>query len=217
MTKMPDPTPDKAQRVMDFYLALGRFVAMFARTEFAIHRVLTHYAKIPVPAARALLSGIKTDSARDVIRRLFEIGHLEQAQWDDLAPVLDHLNEINNRRNFLLHHSTVGVAEDAGLVTNAVTAHIERNIKGFDISAAILDNMTADLGKIIMHLNAQHMGKPVDDPRVDAIVRKPWRYMLKSSPLAKASKPVVQARPKRQERPAQSKQSRERRRHEPDV
>ena len=203
-------TPEEGQeRTKAFHYALGRFVAMFARVEFATHIVLRHYAKISVPAARALLSGIKADKTRDVIRRLFEIGHLNQTTWNDLAPILDRFGEINNRRNFLLHHTTVGVAEGIGFVTNAGTAHIEPNVAGFDISAEILDDMTADLRKILVHLNARHMGKPLDDPKIDAILRVPWRYTLKSSRLAAPPKAAHPDQPKTPTRPARSLPPRE--------
>jgi hypothetical protein len=202
---------DKArERVSAFHCALGRFVAMFARVEFSAHIVLRHYAKMSFPAAHALLSGVRVDDTLGRLKRLFEIGFLDETSWNDIKPTLEHLNEINNRRNFILHHTTVAVEEGEGQVSNLATAHFAGSVRVFQISAAILDDMTADLKKIILHLHARHAGMPdPQDPKVDAILRAPWRYTLKSSPPVRPPKAEHPVRTTKPVRAARSKQPRD--------
>lgn len=199
------PTPEQKQRMERreaFHSALGRFVAMFAKAEFAAHILLRRYARMSVPAARALLSGVRADETKNRLQRLLEIGFIGEAVWNDLKPTLDQLNEINHRRNLILHHSTVAIEEEEGMVTNADMAHIEERIIGFKISPRILDDMTSDLRKIILHIHTKHViDLPMEDPEVDAVLRVPWRYTLKPSPLAlpqKAARPDRTKKPTRQ-------------------
>jgi hypothetical protein len=100
------PTAEET-RVKNFHLALGRFVATFAKVEFATHLVFQHYAKLTPAAARALLSGVRTNQTRSHLKRLFEIGFITKEEWDDISPTLDQLGEINSRRNDILHDTTI--------------------------------------------------------------------------------------------------------------
>jgi hypothetical protein len=143
----PEPAAGK-ERLNAYYLALGCFTHRFAWVEEAVHTVLSHYAKLPPAAARALLSGVRVDETKNRLSRLHEVGLISDADWMDVEPIFQQLGIINNRRNEIFHHGASFIAEGAGVVTNATMALTEERITKFDISADIIDDMTADLKKI---------------------------------------------------------------------
>jgi len=191
-----------------YYCALGRFVDTFARVELAAHLTLRHYAKMSRGAGRALLSGVRVDETRNRLLRLFEAGLMGEADWEDAAPIFQQLGTINGRRNDILHHGAIDVAQGFGVVTNAEMALTFDRVTEFSISPEILDDMTADLRKIMLRLYTRHMGRPAQaeqQPELDAISRAPWRYTLQPSPpelsrkagrLGRTTKPIRPAQPK---------------------
>jgi hypothetical protein len=133
-----------------------------------------------------------------MLKRLADAGAMERADWDDLAPTLDQLNFINSLRNDILHHGANWVAEGRGTVTNAMMALTEERITSFAISPAILDDMTADLRKIILHMLVRHAGRPAPKAPynrqwIDSVLREPWRYTQPPSPPPKKNRPSKQA------------------------
>jgi hypothetical protein len=183
----PKPAAGK-ERLNAYYLALGCFTHRFAWVEEAVHTVLSHYAKLPPAAARALLSGVRVDETKNRLSRLHEVGLISDADWMDVEPMFQQLGIINNRRNEIFHHGASFIAEGAGVVTNATMALTEERITKFDISADIIDDMTADLKKIFFHLYVRHMGQPQKHPKLEEILREPWRYKPQSVPPTKSHK-----------------------------
>lgn len=178
-----DDESDGVESLDAYYKSLGRFVHTFAKVEFTVFLVLRHYAKVSLDAARALLTGIRADQTQRMLRRLQEVGIIDEAEWEDVDPVLQHLSGINKLRNDLLHDTTLLSETGRGVVTNAGKALHEGRFEQSLVSTEILDNATFDLRKIITHLNVKHMGKPdYGDPKVDALLRAPWRYKRQSSP-----------------------------------
>src|SRR5580693_150163 len=181
-------TEEGKGRVAEYHAALGRFVDRFAEVENALPFVLRHYAKLPTATARALLSGVRVDQMKGLLNRLAEVGLLPTAEWADLEPTLQQLGVINGRRNDILHHGAESVAEGRAFVTNALMAHTEERITSFTISPEILDDMTADLRKIMIHLLTRHAGRPemkaqANRDWVASVLRQPWRYKQQPSPL----------------------------------
>jgi len=115
---------------------------------------------------------------------------LSEADWADVEPTFQQLGVINGMRNDILHHGASAIAEGFGIVTNAEMALSADRVTSFAISADILNKMTADLRKIIIHLHASHMGRPPlrgKHQEIDAILLEPWQY--KPQPLHRASMP----------------------------
>jgi hypothetical protein len=146
--KTPKPvaeTEEGKKRLNAYYLALGRFTDRFARVEQAVHTVLSHYAKLPPAAARALLSGVRVDETKNRLLRLHDEGLMSDPDWKDAEPIFQQLAIISGRRNDIFHHGASFIAEGEGVVTNATMALTEERITKFDISPDIINDMTADL------------------------------------------------------------------------
>jgi hypothetical protein len=184
-------TKEGKERLRIYYEALGRFIDMFSKIEMAAHIVLRHYAKMTTATANALLSGVRVDETKNRLQRLFDAGIMNEADWNDAEPIFQHLAVINGRRNNILHHGAISVAEGFGIVTNANIAHTQERGTKFPISPDILDNMTADLRKIMIHLYTRHAGRPPllgAHPEIDALLRASWRYTQQPSPPAESGK-----------------------------
>jgi hypothetical protein len=172
-------TDEGKERLRAYRLALGEFVEQFARVEMFMHFVLRWHTKTKTAVARAVFSGVRTAEISNRLRRLFEVGFIETAEWVQLEPVLKQLGEINDARNKILHYGAESVAEGRGVVTTALMALTEAKIETFPISPVILADMTQDLRKISIHLVARHVGRPAlrgKHPEMDAILQAGWRY-----------------------------------------
>lgn len=193
-------TPEGKKRVEEYHAALGRFVARFATAEMTVPFVLRHYAKLSLATGRALLSGVRVDQAKSLLGRLADAGVMSKEDWADLEPTLQQLGIINGRRNEILHYGAESVAEGRAFVTNALVALTEDRLTSFVISPAILDDMAADLNKIIIHMLTRHAGRPQLRAKasldgVAALLREPWRYKPPSSPPKKMDRPSTKAQP----------------------
>jgi len=172
MESSPSSAPDSRA---PYYEALGRFVDAFADVETAITLVLWHYAATPHEIARAVFSGVRVDAAIQFIRRLSNV--IEIPRWDELDGVLAQLATINSVRNDLLHYGAKGSADGTLTVTNWFRALTTDRVKSYPISPQILLDMTADLQKIILHLQTGHTGRHWLLPTAKMmILREPWRY-----------------------------------------
>jgi hypothetical protein len=179
-------TPEGRKHERAYWVALGRFVAMFSKVETAITLTLWHYAKTPQNIARVVFPGVRIDQGSTLIKALAKATDAEEAAQTELEYVLQQLGIINGVRNDTLHYGAMSVAEGRALVTNALKAKTPDAITAFPISPESLADMTADLRKVIVHLHAHHMGRP--HPRgaaAFAILQAPWRY---KHPVQKKSK-----------------------------
>jgi hypothetical protein len=183
VSRIANDESDGVASVEAYYQALGRFVHTFAKVELAVFFVLRHYARIPMDAARALLSGIRADQTQGMLRRLQEVGLIDRAKWEDVDRVLKQFSEINKFRNDLLHDTTILSETGRGVVSNIGKALHEGKFEQSMVSPGILDNATSDLRKITLYLNVKHTGRR--DPgglRIAAYLREPWLYKRQSSP-----------------------------------
>ena len=194
MPKSADETEEGKKRLDSYYAALGRFAHRFALVEVAVHLVLKHYAKLPTDIARALLSGVRTDDTRNKLSRLHDVNIIDDKDWDDIEFIFDQIALILRCRNDIFHYGALSVAEGRGMVTNATTALTVDRITSFDVSDRILDDMTSDLRKILIHLHVRHMGRPAlrgKHPEIDTILHATWRYKQPPSPPQKSRKPFA--------------------------
>jgi hypothetical protein len=172
-------TDEGKARLRSYRLALGEFVDAFAKAEIFLHFVLRWYTKTTTATARAVFSGARIDVTRGFLKRLADAGIINAEDWAELSPIIDQLRVISEKRNEILHYGAEDVAEGCAYVTNALLALTEDRTTSFPISPEILDHMTYDLRKILIHLVRRHMGRP--EPRgqhdeMDAILRAAWRY-----------------------------------------
>jgi len=177
--KPASETEEGRKRLSVYYLALGRFAHRFAQAELSVHFVLRYYAGMTTEVARALLSGVRIRETGSRLSRLHDIGAIPDEKWDELKRLFDHLSLINGARDDLFHYGAINIAEGDGIVTNAAMALVEDRITAFKISVESLDDMTADLRKILVHLHTSHMGRPplkATHAAIDEILREPWRY-----------------------------------------
>jgi hypothetical protein len=152
-----------------YYEALGRFVDMFANVESAMAFTLWHYAKTPRHIARAVFSGVRIDAAIDLINRLIAVTDVSADLQKDLNYVFPQLKIINKARNDIYHYGASG--------TTRLKALTEDRVRTFPVSSSILNDMSADLNKIILHLYTGHMGlHPLLPTARLAILQDPWRH-----------------------------------------
>lgn len=163
-------------RLREYYEALGRFVDMFARAETAVTLTLRHYAKTSPEVSKIIFAGTRTNAGSKIIKQIANATGVSQELRKDLEDVFNQLGIITGVRNAVLHYGTEpeSVAMGNAIVSDAIKAKGEPTT--FPISPKALNEMTADLNKIIAHLDQSHLGKAtadsfLGDPRLAA-----WRY-----------------------------------------
>ena len=167
-----------------YYEALGRFVHVFAKVEMAMAFTLWRYAKTQRKIARAIFSGVRVESAMSLIKRLTEVADISANDRQELEYVFTQLGIINRARNDLIHYGAEG-----SNVTNRLKALTDEPIRSFPISPTILDDMSADLNKIIFHLHRNHMGRHTLLPnRTLETLRAAWQYIPPSPPKSQGKK-----------------------------
>jgi hypothetical protein len=172
---------------------------MYAETEAVVQRALWHCAGTPSPIARAIFSGTRTAQGFSFIRRICEAVENSSALVE-LSYLWAQMSALTAMRDGIQHYGARSVVEGQGVVTNALRAHTSDRVTTFPISPTILDEMTADLRKIIFHLLARHVGRPLPGERheeVDAVLRAPWQYKPVQVPLPEAHKPEGPDGPRR--------------------
>ena len=190
----PDPiykvsaahTKEGKERLRAYYEALGRFVDKFSRVEAAMTLTLWHYAKTPPEVSKVIFTSDKVDGCITKIKQVTKVSNVDIALQDDLAAVFQQLGIINGVRNDVLHYGAEFVAEGKAIVSDALKAKGDPYV--FPISPTALDQMTADLDKVIAHLKTLHLG----DRRAYTILGNPmhsaWQYKHPVPPRAPSKK-----------------------------
>jgi hypothetical protein len=149
---------ERYQRLNDYDLALGRFVDAFSRTENFMHHVLRWYTQTPSPIAKAIFSGTRVEVTRGFLRRLRDVGEINDEDWDSLEHILNQLKIINDKRNDILHYGARDIADGEAYVTNAIMALTQDRVSSFPISPRILRDMTADLRSVMIFASCAAYG-----------------------------------------------------------
>jgi hypothetical protein len=212
--EVPDPiyrisaahTKEGKERLRAYYEALGRFVDKFSRVEAAMTLTLWHYAKTPPEVSKVIFTSDKVDSCITKIKQVAKVYEVDTALQNDLEVVFQQLGIINGVRNDVLHYGAAFVAEGKGIVSDALKAKGEPYV--FPISPTALDQMTADLDKIIAHLKTVHLGDHADYTILGNPVHSPWRYKHPVPPRTPSKKvpdaPAKRRGPKRPRQPQSS-------------
>ncbi len=167
-------TKEGKERLRAYYEALGRFVDKFSRVEAAMTLTLWHYAKTPPDISKVIFTSDKVDGCITKIKQIAKVSNVHTDLQNDLLDIFQQLGIINGVRNDVLHYGAELVAEGNAIVSDALKAKGEPYV--FPISPTALDQMTADLDKIIAHLKTLHLG----DRRTYTILGNPmhsaWQY-----------------------------------------
>jgi hypothetical protein len=206
---MPDNTI--AQKLDDYYKALGLFVHTFAEVESQMQLVLWSEAKVTPDLAKALFSGVRIDLAKSLINRARESKGL--ADHALLSRAFTQLTIITKTRNDILHYGAV-FNGDTFKVSTIMAAHIPERKREFQITPGMLNDMTEDLVSIAKALTAYRLEFLVDVLPKDHLVKSgdryitlfhkaalvPWRY--KPAPPAPVRTPRLRTRRKHGDPPS---------------
>jgi len=194
-------TPEGKERIRAYYEALGRFVDMFAVVETAVTLTLWTYAKTKSEIAKIILAGVRIDQGCNFIKQLATASDSSAENRADLECVFQQLGIITGVRNDTLHFGAQSVAEGRAIVTNSLKAKGEPTV--FPISPDMLNDMTADLRKIVVHLNHKHLGRPMpllgtlERDALASVFQSPWRYKHPVAPKPESKKPEFRQHHKR--------------------
>jgi hypothetical protein len=189
-----------------YWLALGRFIEQFALTETMVHFALRTISGVSLETARAIFSGVRMNAALGLITRLAETNRLPAALKRELADASAQLGLITRIRNDILHAEN-DLMENGDLrLTNERAAHTSENLRIQCISAATLDDMTADLSKASAHIGLvawwQNEHIELMRERDAAVLARAWRY--KPPPQDRSPRKPPNKRSARQPRPRSS-------------
>jgi hypothetical protein len=182
-----------------YYLALGRFIVMYADIEGSLFVTLMRAAGIELKTAQALFSGTRVGGAISFIRRLYETRNTEiPARLDE---VFRHLNAITTFRDDLLHNGVKYLGTHLQS-TNELKAHADRTLVVRDVSPELLDAMTDDLRVIGFYL-AVRLTVADEDIPPSSLLRAPWRYTPALPSTKGQQTPRAARKQKRQRKPLQ--------------
>jgi hypothetical protein len=209
-------TEQGKKRLDEYYVALGRFIDMFAQVEIEVNFTLWHYAKTSTEISKFIFSGDRIDNSAQYIKQIAEATKVAKALRNDLKDIFDQLGIISGNRNHIVHYGAQSIAEGKGMVSNAFKA--KGDPKEFPISPIALEEMTTDLRKISFHLRYVHYSgshlhmrsQAGDLDKLNEILLSPWRYkhppQKKSQSRKGAQRPTRKRDQSRSHRPSSSPQ-----------
>lgn len=198
------PNFPSRQTLDAYWLKLGMFVEAFAMTETQLVLTLYHIAGLDEKVAPILLSGVKTDLASNMIRKL--ILSREDKIPADLDDALNQLGEIASARNLILHHgldwSELLFGGGATQARNWRSPTKGKNEQRSDPET--LANMTTDLTKI-GHVLQAYDKTPIKLPEKAKVANtnlraRPWQYKPEQQSKNRHKR---QRTPQAQQRPPQ--------------
>jgi hypothetical protein len=199
---------DNDENYQAYFLSLGRFVPTFAKAETAIQYLLWYHAKTPENIAKSIFSGVRIKEGIGFVKRIGEATGAPPETKQELEILLKQLGNITDVRNHILHLGAQSIEDGNAFVTNEFLAHMPDRVFSFPISPGVLDNMTADLRKIILTLHWRHMGKPkllshAHNQVFQSIASAPWQYTHRS-PLQAVRKVAEKSQHPRKRIPKQA-------------
>ena len=177
-------TAERQKQAEPYFLALGRFVSVFAQVESMLATVLWKHAGVPPPLAQAVFSGVRTEAAMQYIRRIADAQNWPAAHKTNIELVFAQLSALTKLRNDILHFGASMDEPSVWTVSNKNFVHIPDRVRETKITSNILDDASWDLGRIVVWCVIE--GWADDDlRRPDVLIRflnehPTWRY---KSPL----------------------------------
>lgn len=142
----------QAKRRDDYFIAFGKFIEQFSMAELALFLLLSRYAKVSTPIARAVFSGARTEASVKFIKRIWQVDRTPMKIRNELTKVFTQLSFINDVRNLIVHN---GTTEDyltgERTASDAIIALLPSKTRSHQITAIKLTMMTKDTQKIFHH------------------------------------------------------------------
>lgn len=146
--------------------------------EESMQAALWRCVGIKAPVAPAIFSGSRAEAASQYIKRIVEAQRWPELKRREIEDVFKQLSELTQTRNDILHYGASKIGADEWVVTNKLAAHVEKKIRRTTLSVEILNQMSEDLYKIMLHVagidrRGKHTTAP---PSVEAILTRAWLY-----------------------------------------
>jgi hypothetical protein len=214
----PDPEDELAaywitDELQDaYYLALGRFIDAYGRTESTLAHYLTRFAAREFgddsergrALARSLLGALRTEGLKDTMTKAAATAGIEQRFQEELSGALAHLGEIRFLRDRIVHAGALPEFHDGKWTvrtTNHNQVRVEAQIVEIHFTIEDLDAATTDLESIairIRHALFTTLRKIGEATRAYRRAHEPWQYrpsgLKKRSPNATPRKPSTRAK-----------------------
>lgn len=188
-----------------FYQALGRFIDSFATAEAVLFALHAYFVGIDRKIAAAVFAGVRVDGFMENIRRIMDVADPGKEPREEIEEIFAQLKEIAQARNDVVHYFSFETSDAGRIVTTATRAHIPKKIRERKISTKILEDMTADVHKIVSHmqLHMQHPRRAAE--RLSAFKsgawHDAWRYKRPGDQKNKEPKPGRKDRSRKKSAP----------------
>jgi hypothetical protein len=163
-----------------YHTALGLFISQFAMLENIMNILLVNISGIDQKAGPAVFSGTRVSGAKSFINRLLNTQNMTDNLKCRLKHYFDRIGVINGARDEILHyggfyrHDTNQI-----LVSNARSAHIEKNLRECEVNAQILLDLTTDTIScyrgVLVEL-CRYSSTPESIADLQSGIVSPWRY-----------------------------------------
>ena len=132
----------------NYHRALGQFIEEFAACEGIVFSVLTFYAGVSLPVAKAVFARTRMDGAIDYINRIAEARSMAPERRADLAKIFSQLKLITEMRNKIIHYGSFVSTDKDRITTTFRVALTRERVQEHRASIDVLEAMTADIIRI---------------------------------------------------------------------
>jgi hypothetical protein len=158
----------------NYWRALGQFVEAFSACEGVVFSVLTFYAGVSIPVAKALFASTRIDAAINFINRIAEARSMAPERRADLVRIFSQLRQITEMRNRIIHYGSYATTDKGRITTTARIALTPERVQEHRASVDVLQAMTADIIRI---WNALLWDMLPNRPSLsDPSLLEPWQY-----------------------------------------
>lgn len=161
-----------------YYDALGRFLAMYARTEAVAQILLWHISRVDADTARIIWPSLRVKQITDTVRKLYRgRGETLPAQLDE---ALGHFNTITDVRDDAVHYAPKA-DERGNLFANNLHQqfHLPEPVTRA-LSIPLLHALTSDLAviwcRIAVHLPSSNPAYQKQYEEAAETARTPFLY-----------------------------------------
>jgi hypothetical protein len=143
------------RRDAEYWHALGKFIHIFAETEYWLFAYIEKAAEMPDGLARLIGAGWRTGNMLEFVRKFWELRPLQEPESTPLRSSMDQLGLILKLRNQLVHHLTFREPlAETGLRISSDAARLppSRTPISLRVDANTLTSATSDLLSIGVQL-----------------------------------------------------------------
>jgi hypothetical protein len=178
-----------------YYEALGKFVSRFSQVETFLQQTVWSAARVRVPIAPAIFSGIKIEGCLQYLKRIADAKPWSTEQQSLLEEITNRLGQINKLRNDVLHYgvSFDPSTEDGWLMSNKDFAHIPKKVREMSITPQLLNDASADLTKLFVMVIILTVRDRADEWQWASGLEAPAQEVLTRAWLYKPPPPITTA------------------------